>query len=295
MPRIDSRESWRTRRDLFCSSSLSHISDDYLGHSSILILQKLQLSAPVTARRYLSLENSVIVIVAEHNVIALQAPCQFSIMPTTHTRALFCSSLLTYSRPPPRLQTVVPYHTSHTQVRTIFDLPGAILGNPPLRRLTQTKLLQHDSKTIFNTISDISSYPSFVPFAVSSTVKSKDSQGYPKSASLKVGYSKFGIEEDWDSNVHCYPAKGTIEAKSSDLASNGLFEMLKTKWEVSSIIPVGSPEAASKGSQTSVKLDIEVKFRNAVYDQMFSQVEGKVASAMIAAFEQRVNELDKKS
>jgi coenzyme Q-binding protein COQ10 len=126
-------------------------------------------------------------------------------------------------------------------------------------------------------------------------VKSKDSQGYPKSASLKVGYSKFGIEEDWDSNVHCDPAKGTIEAKSSDLASNGLFEVLKTKWEVLSIIPEGSPEAAAKEPQTSVKLDIEVKFRNAVYDQMFSQVEGKVASAMIAAFEQRVSELDRKS
>lgn len=70
--------------------------------------------------------------------------------------------------------------------------------------------------------------------------------------------------------------------------------MLKTKWEVSSIIPEGSPEASSKGPQTSVKLDIEVRFRNPLYDQMFSQVEGKVASAMIAAFEQRVKELDKR-
>lgn len=216
-------------------------------------------------------------------------------MSISTTRALWCSSILTYSRPPPRLQKLAPCYTSRKQVRTIFDLPGTILGSPPLRRLTQTKLLQHDSKTIFNTISDISSYPSFIPFAVSSNVKSKDSQGYPKSASLKVGYSKFGIEEDWDSNVHCDPDKGTIEAKSSDTASNGLFEVLKTKWEVSKIIPEGSPEAASKGSQTSVKLDIEVKFRNALYDQMFSQVEGKVASAMIAAFEQRVSELDKKS
>lgn len=211
------------------------------------------------------------------------------------TRALSCSSLLTYSRPPPRLQKLTPCYTSYAHARTIFDLPGSILGSPPLRRLTQTKLLQHDSKTIFNTISDIESYPRFVPFAVSSTVKSKDSQGYPESASLKVGYSKFGIEEDWDSNVHCDPAKGTIEAKSSDLASNGLFDVLKTKWEISAIIPEGSPEAASKGPQTSVKLDIEVKFRNALYDQMFSQVEGKVASAMIAAFEHRVDELGNNS
>ena len=212
-------------------------------------------------------------------------------------RAVGRSSFLIHSRPPPRLrsQKLNASYISDPQSRTIFaNLPGALLGSPPLRRLTQTKLLQHDSKTIFDTISDISSYSSFVPFAVSSTVTSKDSQGYPKAARLKVGYEKFGLEEDWDSKVYCDPVKGTIEAKSSETASDGLFEVLKTKWEVSSIIPGGSPEASSKGSQTSVKLDIEVKFRNPLYDQMFSQVEGKVASAMIAAFEQRVDALDKK-
>ena len=215
------------------------------------------------------------------------------------TRAPHVSSLLKYSRPPPRLcsQRFILSHVyvSHAQSRTIFsNIPGALFGSPPLRRLTQTKLLQHDSKTVFNTISDISSYPSFVPFAVSSIVTSKDLKGYPKSASLRVGYTKFGIEENWDSIVRCDPAKGIIEAKSSDAASDGLFEVLRTKWEVSSIIPEGSPEASAKGSQTSVKLDIEVQFRNPLYDQMFSQVEGKVASAMIAAFEQRVVELEEK-
>jgi len=234
------------------------------------------------------------VIILQH-VLALRTSYDLFAMSTIMAfRAVPCSSFLTYSRPPPRLQKLVPSHTSYAQSRTIFDLPGAILGSPPLRRLTQTKLLQHDSKTVFNTISDISSYSNFVPFAVSSTVKSKDAQGYPQSASLKVGYSKFGIEEDWDSTVHCDPAKGTIEAKSSDLASDGLFEVLKTRWAVSSIIPEGSPEASSKSPQTSVRLDIEVKFRNSLYDQMFSQVEGKVANAMIAAFEQRVDELNKK-
>lgn len=212
-------------------------------------------------------------------------------------QALGRSSLLIHSRPPPRLcsQKLSTSYVSLTQSRPIFaNLPGALLGSPPLRRLTQTKLLQHDSKTIFDTISDISSYSSFVPFAVSSTVTSKDSQGYPKAARLKVGYEKFGLEEDWDSKVRCDPARGTIEAKSSETASDGLFEVLKTKWKVSAIIPEGSANASCQSSQTSVKLDIEVKFRNPLYDQMFSQVEGKVASAMIAAFEQRLEALDKK-
>ena len=41
-----------------------------------------------------------------------------------------------------------------------------------------------------------------------------------------------------------------------------------------------------------MRLDIEVKFKNAVYDQMFAQVEGKVASALVGAFEKRAKEIE---
>jgi ribosome-associated toxin RatA of RatAB toxin-antitoxin module len=43
-----------------------------------------------------------------------------------------------------------------------------------------------------------------------------------------------------------------------------------------------------------VKLDVNVKFRNPVYDQMFAQVEEKVASTMISAFEKRVEDLNRR-
>lgn len=172
--------------------------------------------------------------------------------------------------------------------RPFFDsLLSSALGPCPLRSLTHTKTLAYPSTTIFKAVSDVSGYPTFLPFTISSNVTTRDQEGYPTRARLKVGYAKLGLEEDWDSVVRCDPKNGIIEAKSSEETSNGLFEVLNTKWHINAL-----PKAAD--DQTSVYLTVDVKFRNPVYDQMFSQVEGKVASSMIFAFEKRVAELQAK-
>ena len=152
--------------------------------------------------------------------------------------------------------------------------------------MSHTKVLPHPAATIFKAVSDVAGYPNFLPFTISSTVRSRDPHGYPSRASLKVGYAKLGIEEDWESIVLCDPTKGTIEASSSEEHSNGLFETLATKWHI-------EPSKTADAS-TAVKLEVNVKFRNPIYDQMFTQVESRVASTMISAFEKRVEELDQK-
>lgn len=173
------------------------------------------------------------------------------------------------------------------QTRSIFDsLLSAALGPCPLRSLTHTKLLPYSPSVIFKAVSDVSGYPAFLPFTISSNVTSRDSSGYPTRATLKVGHAKFGLEEDWDSTVRCDPEKGLVEARSSEENSNGLFETLNTKWQI-------APFDGTEKDRASVKLDVDVKFRNPVYDQMFAQVEEKVASAMISAFEKRVEELNR--
>jgi coenzyme Q-binding protein COQ10 len=172
--------------------------------------------------------------------------------------------------------------------RSFFDsLLTSALGPCPLRSLTHTKSLPYPSTTIFKAVSDVSGYPTFLPFTISSNVTTRDQEGYPTRARLKVGYAKLGLEEDWDSVVRCDPSAGTIEARSSEENSNGLFEVLNTKWHINSLPKTGE-------DQTSVRLTVDVKFRNPVYDQMFSQVEDKVASSMIFAFEKRVEELQKR-
>ena len=181
-------------------------------------------------------------------------------------------------------QSITPYW----QARTFIDsFLSSALGPCPLRQLTHTKTLPYSSTAIFKAVSDVAGYPNFLPFTISSRVTSRDSAGYPTRAKLKVGYDKLGLEETWDSLVTCNINHGTIEARSSDGASQGLFEVLSTKWKID-----GQPGNGLE--QTSVKLDVDVKFRNPVYDQMFAQIEQKVASIMISAFEKRVRELEGK-
>ncbi|KAH0847955.1 hypothetical protein AYO21_03679 [Fonsecaea monophora] len=170
------------------------------------------------------------------------------------------------------------------QTRTLFDsLLSSTLGNCALRSMSHTKVLPYSAATVFKAVSDVAGYPTFLPFTISSNVTSRDAAGYPTRASLKVGYATLGIEEDWESIVRCDPARGTIEARSSEEHSNGLFETLSTKWLI-------APSKTANDS-TAVKLNVDVKFRNPLYDQMFAQVEGKVASTMMSAFEKRVEEL----
>ncbi len=197
-----------------------------------------------------------------------------------------CSTtLLTYSRPPPRL--ILHLHGQHT--RTLFN-PATILSSTlptTLRHLTHTRSIPYSPHSIFRAIASVDAYPTFLPFIISSTISQRDANGYPKLATLKTGYAKFGIEEDWESVVHCDESKGTIEAKSHDRKSeDSMFEVLQTRWQIS------PNKDADPSGQTSVRLDIDVKFRNIVYDQMFAQFEGKVASTMIGAFEKRVKELE---
>ena len=175
---------------------------------------------------------------------------------------------------------------SSVPTRTFIDsFLSSALGPCPLRSLTHTKTIPYSSKVVFKAVSDVSGYPGFLPFTISSNVTARDNDGYPTRAKLKVGYAKLGLEEDWDSLVNCNAREGIVEARSSENNSQGLFEVLTTKWKIDALSEGGS-------GKSSVKLDVDVKFKNPMYDQMFAQVEEKVANAMISAFEKRVQELE---
>lgn len=234
-----------------------------------------------------------------------------------------CSSatLLSYSCPASRLTRSHRPSTpswicfrSQPQCRTFFNPASLLTSTLPtaVRHLTHTRTIPYSPANIFDAIASVEKYHTFLPFVISSTVTQRDAAGWPRKATLKSGYDKFGVEEDWESVVQCDKTSGVIEAKSYDGDSSNddsMFEILRTRWQITpsetGVGPDGSdvkseyrastPQRISANVEnTSVRLDIEVKFRNIIYDQMFAQVEGKVASMMIGAFEKRAQELESK-
>jgi coenzyme Q-binding protein COQ10 len=128
---------------------------------------------------------------------------------------------------------------------------------------------------------------------LSARVSERDQNGLPARASLRVGYDAMGIEENWDSIVNAEEKQGTIEARSADTGESveeGIFEVLKTKWQLHDVEDIRR-QGVGVGAQTAVRLDVEVKFRSAMYDKLFAGVEEKVAGIMVGAFEKRIKEL----
>jgi len=166
-------------------------------------------------------------------------------------------------------------------------LLSSTLGECQLRKLTHTKTLLHSPALVFKAVSDVSNYPQVFPLTVSSEVTVKDKAGYPTRARIKLGSESLGLDHTWDSIILCDPKKGIIDARSIEATKQapGMLDGLRTTWTV---IPIaGSPKASV------IKLDVEVKFRNPVFDQMFYQIQGTVADVMISSFESKLRELEK--
>lgn len=171
--------------------------------------------------------------------------------------------------------TTPSYYTSYT--------------TPSLRHLTHTETLPYHPSTVFAACSDISKYASFLPLIHSSNVTSKDFHHLPKTAKLKIGYPPLGIEEEWLCLVSCDHSTGTVLVKNKDVEdATGIFDSWLMRW---SIQP--PPTAGARASKTAkATLELEVKFRSMVYDQMFALLQDRVAGKMIEKFVVRIAELD---
>jgi len=124
-----------------------------------------------------------------------------------------------------------------------------------------------------------------------SKTTAKDSNGLAKAAKLKVGYPRFGIEEDWSCRVRCDTKTGvvTITKDGDDAkAGDGVLEGWSLEWKVAP--PPGS-SAGAGGKTFRIDLRVEVTFRNVVYDQAFALLPS-VAARMLAKFEARMAEVD---
>ncbi|KAI4116260.1 MAG: hypothetical protein LQ345_003287 [Seirophora villosa] len=85
----------------------------------------------------------------------------------------------------------------------------------PLQTLTASRILPYPSAALYNLITDISSYPTFLPYCSSATITSTSSpdpthqKRWPRTADLRVGWGRYN--ESFRSRIYCLPHH-TLEA-----------------------------------------------------------------------------------
>src|SRR5262249_18486636 len=102
--------------------------------------------------------------------------CRSAMITFHSTRTLANCAAQTFRQREPVLLQIQRSPSIHA--RSFFDsLITSALGPCPLRSLTHTKHLPYSSNVIFKAVSDVSGYPTFLPFTISSNVTSRDSAG----------------------------------------------------------------------------------------------------------------------
>ncbi|KAL8725112.1 MAG: hypothetical protein Q9166_007554 [cf. Caloplaca sp. 2 TL-2023] len=199
----------------------------------------------------------------------------------------------------------------------------------PLQTLTASRILPYRQSDLYNIITDLPSYPSFLPYCKSSRITSRSSSDpsqnkqWPHTATLNVGWGPY--DETFKSRIYCLPyrtveacagsAEPTIPRKElphyhnlqeaedkKDTEKHDLFTSLLTRWTLSEFpfkpLPPssqspqeGHAEANPSYPRTEVNLVIEARFASAVYSALSQAAAPKVAGMMIEAFEKRAREV----
>ncbi|KAJ0167179.1 Coenzyme Q-binding protein coq10, mitochondrial [Colletotrichum tanaceti] len=177
--------------------------------------------------------------------------------------------------------------------RHFFNLPNLSSSAEP-QTLTASRTMPYPSAHLYDVISDVDAYDTFVPYCAQSRVTqwtSPDASGrrWPSQADLRVGWG--GFEETFTSRLHCVPGKSVEAVSGADVEGsspgNGgeggaVFRSLVTKWQLRPL---------TSGTGTEVDLVIRFQFANPLYSAVSAAVSDKVAGVMIQAFEKRVKAL----
>ena len=104
------------------------------------------------------------------------------------------------------------HERQNQQRRPFFSNP---LSTP--QTITATRILRYPAHVIYEVISDVGSYHSFIPYCHSSTVTktsepADNGKKYPEEAKLVIGFTPDMSEEFW-SRVYCVPER-VVEAVS---------------------------------------------------------------------------------
>lgn len=204
----------------------------------------------------------------------------------------------------------------HIQRRTFLPNPFASSSPGPStpQILKASRTLPYPSAPVYSIIADVPSYHSFLPYCQRSDITKWSApdatynRRWPSEGILTSGFG--AITESFASRVYCVPGRyvesvggaaetslnradiahhlsdGTARTGTADEGgSAGLLTHLRSTWTVDAL----------GAEQTRVSLVVEFAFANPVYAALSGGVAPKVAEFMVKAFEQRVEEVLRRS
>ncbi len=133
---------------------------------------------------------------------------------------------------------------------------------------SEQKFVPFSPDQLFEMVSDVQSYPKFLPWCVGARIRSADDELIV--ADLMIGYKL--LRERFTSRVTLDRAKWKIETEFTD----GPFKFLRNQWEFKSC-----PEGCQ------IVFLVEFEFRSTVLQKLVSVLFNEVVLRMVSAFEKR--------
>ena len=133
---------------------------------------------------------------------------------------------------------------------------------------SEQKFVPFTPDQLFEMVSDVQSYPKFLPWCVGARIRSADDELIV--ADLMIGYKL--LRERFTSRVTLDRAKWKIETEFTD----GPFKFLRNQWEFKSC-----PEGCQ------IVFLVEFEFRSTVLQKLVSVLFNEVVLRIVSAFEKR--------
>ncbi|KGU22992.1 hypothetical protein MGS_04308 [Candida albicans P78042] len=138
-----------------------------------------------------------------------------------------------------------------------------------------SKILHGSPKQVYDIVSQVDQYKTFVPFVEDSFISQRNKDELPTRAGLLVGWKD--IVERFECDLICVENK-EVTAKSLQL---DLFDNLETIWKFHE----------HGGNKCKVDFKLAFKFKSPIYDKLSSLFAPQVSEIMIGAFEKRLKQI----
>lgn len=166
--------------------------------------------------------------------------------------------------------------------RSFISLPFA---SNPVHTHKLSKRVGLPPDILFDVVSDVASYKTFIPFVTNSSIYSVDSStGLPNKAGFEIGWHNY--EETMICDVDCTKNRRVFSKATSTL----MFDFLQNEWIFDPIL-----DKPSGQSLTRVDLNLQYRFKNPLLNSVSSMFQHQVSKIMIESFLKRAIQMQKKN